>query len=177
MKKKIYVACSLTGAPLEFINEVNQLKDLLRQKYIVLDFLGVDLGNEKEVALHDSKCVRECDLLLAVCTLPATGLGIELGLAIGDQKLTLAVALKDTTISRFVLGLKELNPNFIFTRYKSHLLEVAAYVDELFKVVPESIETSSNTSVEERGKVISLRQLQIDDFYERVEKLTAHLKK
>lgn len=112
---KIYLAHSLTQAPEEFKTEMAKLKNLLKEKYEVLEFKGLVNGTAEEVYKHDVQCVKNCDLLLAEVSYPAIGLGFEIATAINQSKKILAVAKKDAKVSRLVLGIKE--TNYSFKRY------------------------------------------------------------
>lgn len=128
MKKKVYVGCALTGAPGAFVSLVESLKQKLREKYEVMEFLGLVDGTSTDVFERDSACVRECDLFLAICDVTSLGLGIELGIAACIGKPTIAVAHNKTTVSRMVQGIT--NPRFTFKRYES-IDDVLRFVDEI----------------------------------------------
>ena len=114
--KKIYLACSLTHAPEDFKNHIAKLKDSLRHKYEVTDFLGLELGTPQDVFKHDIGGVKTCDLLLADCSHPSTGLGFEIATALYNHKPVLGVAHGDAEVSRFILGIN--NPLFSLVRYR-----------------------------------------------------------
>ncbi len=114
---KIYIACSLTGAPQKFKIHINNLKKALRKNFEILDWLGLSKGTATDVYRHDTQMVKNCNLLLADCTYPSIGLGFELSLAISLKKSVLAVAHKDAKVSRMVLGIN--NENYKFERYNS----------------------------------------------------------
>jgi nucleoside 2-deoxyribosyltransferase len=116
-KKKLYVGCSLSHAPNEFIQHVMALKDQLREHFEVLDFVGRDAGTSKEVFETDTNQVKNCDCFLAICDLPSLGLGYEVALALELGKPTLAVAHKDAEVSRMILGINK--PSFVFKRYEN----------------------------------------------------------
>lgn len=126
-KKKIYIGCSLTYAPDSFVKEVEWLKNSLRDDFEVLDFLGLIGATPKEVFEWDTKCVRECDLFLAICDHPSLGLGYELGVAIELQKPILAVAAEHAKVSDLILGVT--NQNFEFRRYRD-TSEIEAFLRE-----------------------------------------------
>lgn len=113
--KKLYVGCSLAHAPQEFIDEVLELRNSLKKDFEMLEFIGVGEGTLQEVFTHDITCVKKCDVLLAICNLPSTGLGYELGVAVESGKKVLAVAHTDAKVSRLVQGINL--PNFTFMRY------------------------------------------------------------
>lgn len=114
---KIYFACSLTQAPEEFKLAIEDIKKLLRPKYDIMEFLGLVLGTPEEVYRHDTECVKNCDLLVADCTYPAIGLGMEISLALQLNKPILALAHKDAKVSRMVLGIQA--NKFTFARYET----------------------------------------------------------
>lgn len=123
---RVYVACALTHATEEFRASVEQFKNSLRQNYEVLDFLGLVTGDAKEVFRHDLDGVKNCDLLIAECSYPATGVGFEIATALYLNKPVLVVAHKDAKVSRLILGID--NPLFTFRRYAdiSEVLELIA---------------------------------------------------
>ncbi len=116
---KIYLGCSLTQAPEDFKTVIGDLKNRLRQDYDVLDFIGTVAGTPHEVYNWDiHECVAKCDAFIAICDLPAIGLGYELSVAVEKlKKPTLALAHTDAKISRLLLGIKQ--PHYIFERYDS----------------------------------------------------------
>jgi len=112
---KIYLAHSLTQAPEEFKAEMLELRNLLKQKYEVLEFKGLVAGTPQEVFQHDTQCVKDCDLLLAEVSYPAIGLGYEIATALQLKKKILAVAKTEAKVSRLVLGVEA--PGYRFDRY------------------------------------------------------------
>jgi hypothetical protein len=136
-KLEVYVGCGLTHAPEEFRISVEGLKEVLRQKrgYEVYDFVGLENGTPADVYAWDiGRCVLKSDLLVAICDYPAIGLGWEIGTAVEKhQKPTLAVAHKDTHITRLVPGAAEAGaPNYRFRRYND-LMEVPDYIAEMLE--------------------------------------------
>ena len=112
--KKLYFGCSLTHASEEFRREMEDFKNTLRHDYEVFDFLGLEKGTERDVFLHDTKCVRECDLFVAEVSHPSTGIGCELGIALTIGKPILAVAKHNAKVARLILGVDA--PNYVFKR-------------------------------------------------------------
>jgi hypothetical protein len=133
-KVKIYIGCSLTHAPAEFKQAVEDLKVRLRPEYEVFDFLGLEKGTDQDVYNWDiHQCVEKCDLFLAICDHASLGLGYELGSAIeAFKKPVLAVAHTDAYISRLVVGID--SPLFSFERY-SDLSEIEAVIRSKLKSV------------------------------------------
>jgi hypothetical protein len=133
-KKNLYVGCSLTFAPERFTRDVEALKDRLRAKWHIMDFLGVTLGNEADVYRRDIiENVHGCDAFLAVLDEPATALGYELSEANHLDKPVLAVAHTDSKVSRLILGAAGFNSNMAFRRYESLLEDVPRFVAEEFE--------------------------------------------
>jgi nucleoside 2-deoxyribosyltransferase len=130
MKKKIYIGCALTHAPEEFRIAIAELKDKLRKDYEILDFVGLEKGTPQEVFEWDMNCVRRCDLLVADCTHPAIGLGMEIGIAIENDKAMLIVAHADAKISRAIIGIT--SPKATIKRYTDHN-EVLEFITEKLK--------------------------------------------
>ncbi len=126
--KKIYIACALTYAPEDFIEQVNKLKDNLRKEYEVLNFIGLKNGTAKDVYEHDIKCVLMSDIVVAICDYPAIGLGYELSLALEKySKPTLALVHKDIKLSRLVEGIN--HPMFTLKKYDS-ADEISGFIKE-----------------------------------------------
>lgn len=132
-KVKVYVGCSLTHAPLEFREEVAALKTKLKSICEVLEFLGLNGGTAREVYEHDiNNCVRKCDIFVAICDYPSTGLGWEMAVQSEDRRMpTIAVAHENSKVTLLVLdpGL----PNYEFHRYKDLCVDV-------FDIVKRKIE-------------------------------------
>jgi nucleoside 2-deoxyribosyltransferase len=118
-KTKLYVGCSLTGASEKFKNSIEKLKDDLRAEgYEVFDFVGLVSGTPADVYNWDiGHCVRDCDALVGICDFPSIGLGYELSVATALKKPVLAIAQKDSLVTRLVLGAAAVEPNFRFERY------------------------------------------------------------
>lgn len=124
---KIYIGCCLTHASDEFKLEVAELKKLLRPKYEIMEFLGVADGEPEDVYRHDIGQVKTCDLLLAECSQPSTGLGFEIATALHYKKPVLAVAKTEAKVSRLILGIT--STLFSFIRYNS-LEEIADGIEK-----------------------------------------------
>lgn len=132
---KIYVGCSLTHAPAGFVQDVEEFKRSLRERgYQVLDFLGLKGGTAAAIYRHDiHECVGGCDLFLAICDYPSTGLGYELGVAVEKHGTpTLAVAHVDSVVTELVVGVDA--AHFRFERY-AKLADVLPFVDKLAEMV------------------------------------------
>lgn len=114
---KIYLGCSLTHAPQEFKQQIAELKKLLKAKYQVMEFLGTTAGDSAAVFKHDINQVKTCDLLLAECSHPSTGLGFEIATALDHHRPVLAVARSDANVSRLILGIN--STLFSFMKYQT----------------------------------------------------------
>jgi hypothetical protein len=117
---KVYVGCSLTHAPQEFRDSVENLKNRLKEICQVLAFKGLSDSNlPHDVYVHDIiGCVHECDLLVAICDYPSLGLGWEMSVQAEVKKgPVLAVAHKDSKISKLVLDPRL--PGYEFHRYEN----------------------------------------------------------
>lgn len=116
--RKIYLACSLTYAPKDFLEKIDELKNNIRKEYEVLDFVGLEKGTPQEVYEHDIKCVLMADMVVSICDYPAIGLGYEISLALEKySKPTLALVHKDSKLSSLVEGIN--HPMFALKRYDS----------------------------------------------------------
>lgn len=127
-KLKLYIGCSLTHAPQPFRAAVADLKDKLRAKYDVFDFLGMEKGTAADVYTWDiGRCVATCDLFVAICDHTSLGLGYEIGTAVERfHKPVLAVAGKHTHLSRLIVGIDA--PNYSLQRY-GEFSEIAGLID------------------------------------------------
>jgi nucleoside 2-deoxyribosyltransferase len=102
---KIYFAAALSNATEEFRQEISKTKDILRAHHEILDFFGYQPGADpKLIYKQDSDCVRNSDLLLAECSYPSTGVGIEIGLAIALEKPIVVAAKENAIVSGMILG-------------------------------------------------------------------------
>jgi len=123
MKKlKVYVGCSLTHATTQYKEFIIALKNELHKilNVEILEFIGLEGSNSVGVYKHDiHTCVKECDIFIAECSNPSTGLGYELGVSVELwKKPTLAVCNVDAKITRLVEGIAcEINPNFEYRTY------------------------------------------------------------
>src|ERR1700733_9369191 len=106
---KLYVGCALTLAPEEFKKSVEDLKNALLVENEVMDFIGTVAGTPQDVYKWDiHECVAKCDVFIAICDFPAIGVGYELSVAVEKlRKPTLALAHKDTKVSRMLLGIEQ----------------------------------------------------------------------
>lgn len=134
-KVKIYIGCSLTYAPLQFRDTVENVKKILRPEYEVFDFLGLEKGTVKEVYRWDiKKCVADCDLFVAICDYASLGLGYELGTAVESfDKPVLALAHKGAYITRLVQGID--SPKFSFEHYTDLLSEIEDLIHNKLKSI------------------------------------------
>jgi nucleoside 2-deoxyribosyltransferase len=115
--KKVYVGCSLTHAPEDFKASITQLKEQIKKICEVFEFVGLTAGTSRDVYLQDSNMVKNCDLFVAECSYPSTGLGLEIGLALAANKPILVIAKKDAKVSRMILGIDSSTISFL--RYQN----------------------------------------------------------
>jgi hypothetical protein len=101
----IYLGHGLTHASAEFAAEMASLRESLRERYEILDFLGFDLGTARDVYEFDSGCVKKCDAFVAECTHASLGVGVELQIAGTADKPTLILHKRGIRVSRMVLGI------------------------------------------------------------------------
>ena len=114
----VYVACSLTHAPEEFRQKVKLFKDKLRPICNIMDFRGLTNDPPREVFNWDiHECVRKSDLVVAICDLPSTGLGYEIGTQVEARGAhCLAMAHDKAFISDFIIGIG--GSGYEFRRYR-----------------------------------------------------------
>jgi hypothetical protein len=121
LRQKLYIGCSLTHAPQQFRDDIESLKQFLREQYEVFDFLGLTAGSALDVYRWD---IQHC---VAICDHTSLGLGYELGTAIEKyHKPVLAVAHHDTRLSRLVIGIDA--PGYSLERY-DHIADIAALIE------------------------------------------------
>lgn len=132
-KISLYVGCSLTQAPEDFKEEIAALKEKLKEKYEVMEFLGLVDGTEQDVYRWDiHECVGKCDIFIAFCDLPSIGLGYELGTAIEKLETpTLMLAQTDAKVTRLVIGVDQ--PHATFSRYES-LADAHKQIDDFIEL-------------------------------------------
>ena len=127
--KTIYVGCALQGVPTTFLEEVEQFLQDLGQYGTVLRFAGT--SNEitaREVYETDIAMAAEADLMIAICDIPSTGLGMEIAKRIELKRPTIIIHQKGKNISRMVLGVCELDASCELLMYErlADLLPAAA---------------------------------------------------
>ena len=107
-KPKLYVGCSLTQAPKEFITSVENLKLKLAKNFEILDFVGLTNDpDSSKIYNHDRQCVLNSDLFLAICDFPSTGLGMEIGFALENNKKLILAFNQNSKVSRMLLGIPQ----------------------------------------------------------------------
>lgn len=118
-KPRLYVGCALTYAPPEFIETVEQTKQLLSGDWEVMRFLGLSGGTSADVYNQDiEQNVRNCDAFLGIADYPATGLGWELGVADERNIPTLVVVKAGVTTTRLVYGASECRSHVVVRPYQ-----------------------------------------------------------
>jgi len=74
----LYIGCALTHATEEFKQNVQALKERLKEVCTVLEFVGLVDGSAQDVYNHDvNNCVRGCNLLWAFVTRPPSVWGMS----------------------------------------------------------------------------------------------------
>ena len=144
--RKLYIGASLTQAPKEFVEKIENLKNKLRKDYEILDFLGLKKGTPADVYKWDiQKCVAICDIFVTICDYPSIGVGYEMATALEKySKPTLGLSMEKSKVSRLVSGID--HPMYTFKYYKTEK-DIIALIKEKelkhFKPVlfPEVCET------------------------------------
>lgn len=137
-KKKIYIGCALSNLSSDdrahLLEDISKLKEKIKDSFEILEFLWVRMDPAKatpeEVYKVDiEECVMVADCMLAICDYPSLGLGYEMATAIEKRGIpVLAVAHKDSKVSKLIAGVS--HKNFEFIRYDS-FDEVAQKVIQL----------------------------------------------
>lgn len=120
-KYRIYVGCALSGAPKEFRDDVAKLKDDLRTRgFEVLEFAWVSDKPKEGVNVYeyDILNVDNCNLLVAICTFPSIGLGMELQRAVELDRPILAFAQNGVYVSKIVVDMLEKYGQPMIYRYE-----------------------------------------------------------
>lgn len=134
----VYVACSLTHAPQEFQNQVEQLKARLREFSHVLCFLGVGTdATARRIYRYDIHgCVSKSELVVAICDFPSIGLGMEIQRQIDRGHPVLAVGHQKSLISPMCLDTGE--QGYEFCRYENLLTDVPEIVRRKLEIIDQS---------------------------------------
>lgn len=134
-KKKLYIGCPLTLLPPDkkdaFLEMISEIKKELKNHFEILEFLGIaDLGSAhpfspKEIYDWDIKeCVLKADCMLAICDYPSISLGYEMATAMEKQNIpVLAVAKKNSEISRLIRGIDHKNFSFMYYNTTKDIVE------------------------------------------------------
>jgi hypothetical protein len=127
---KIWVSCSLTNAPEEYRQMIFSLKDDLKKKYFVYDFLTSNTSTAEDAYKWCTSCVRECDITIVECSYPSIGLGLELGIALQRKIPILALANNDAKVTRLMEGI--IDEKYSYIRYND--------LEEFYKIVDDFIQ-------------------------------------
>jgi hypothetical protein len=105
MKATLYVGCALRNAPRDFVEDVETIKRSLRDHFEVIDFVGLapDVSDES-VYETDIACAVKADIMLALCTYPSLGLGMEIQKRIELEKETIIAFPEGAHVSKMVTG-------------------------------------------------------------------------
>jgi hypothetical protein len=125
----------LTHAPDSYKKEIEELKSILREKYEILDFLWLVDWNFEDVYNWDTNNVKSCDLMIAECSYPSTGLWYELWLWNSINKPILAIARNEAKVTRLIQWINTLN--YTFVRYNEHLSEIIPLIEKKIEEIKE----------------------------------------
>ena len=134
----VYVACSLTHASQEFRDKVEYFKDQLSSICNVLHFGGLCDRPAHGIYKWDiHECVYKSDLIVAICDLPSTGLGYEIGTQVEARgALCLGLAHEKALVTDLILDTRQ--PHFEFRRYKDLLTDGLDMVVEKLEKMAKS---------------------------------------
>src|SRR3989344_2676933 len=119
MKRKIYLAHCFSQAPHDFLNIIQDVRRDLEKEYEILS-CKISEGTSANDFYKESikNCLPRCDIFVAFCDYPATGLGYELAVALEKySKPTLGLAQEGIKITRMVQGID--HPMYTFKRFKT----------------------------------------------------------
>ncbi len=124
MKKKLYIGCALTNLPedkkAEFLQLIESIKKELKKDFEILEFWSAthewSVGTPQDIYKYDIRdCVMKTDCMLSICDYPSLGLGYEIATAVEKMGIpVLAVAHKDSTVTRLIRGIDHKNFNFFY---------------------------------------------------------------
>jgi len=127
MKKKLYIGCALTNIPNDkrdaILEMITKIRKELKKDFEILEFWSAthewSVGTPKDIYKYDIKdCIMKTDCMLSICDYPSLGLGYEIATAVEKMGIpVLAVAHKDSTVTRLIRGID--HPNFHFMYYDS----------------------------------------------------------
>lgn len=118
------------------MQRVNALKTTLRARFKILDFLGLVVGTAEDVYRYDVEhCVRESDLVVAICDYPAIGLGWEMCERVKQGKPLLGIAHEQTRVTRLALGAAAIHPHFTFERYTNLNKDAPKLIEAKFEAI------------------------------------------
>lgn len=122
-KIKVYLGHALNSAPKEFLEQMEDLKKLLRNhpRIHFMEYIGLDPNaTDIQVFTHDETNVLECELFVAIATQDSTGLGVEIGIANNCHKPVLLCFSKTITRkSRMTTGSRVRSPAMKIVEYGS----------------------------------------------------------
>src|SRR5262245_9476540 len=108
-KLKLYVGCAIEcNRDPGFLPRVAELKKQLGGFYEILHFQGAREANPQPKAVYRTdidECCATCDVFLAICDYPSTGLGLEIGACLWKRNPpvhVLAVASNGMKVSRLI---------------------------------------------------------------------------
>lgn len=124
---KVYVGYAWTGAPKSFTDAADVFKQDVRRADLaceVFDFLTCEAtggGCSDDAALDWClrECVPKCDLMIAIADERSTTLGAEVTLALMLGRPVLAMARKESQVSRVFVRFARIWPHFRFAQYES----------------------------------------------------------
>jgi nucleoside 2-deoxyribosyltransferase len=112
--KKVYFASALANATVQFRHDCDEIKELLKGKYVIKDYFGyVPEADAKMIYEHDAQQIRNAEMLIAECSYPSLGVGYEIGLALALGKQVIAIAKEGSIVSKMITG----NPSIKFIWY------------------------------------------------------------
>lgn len=79
----------------------------------------------EKIYSHTLDCIHQCDIFLAECSYPSTGLGYEIALAIQENKKIILIAHQDAKVTRMILGIPPEKATFL--RYQE-LTEIQNFI-------------------------------------------------
>ncbi len=132
----LYAGCAVKGAPKKFLADFEKLNKKieameieLKGETITVEVLRFKIKKPEDTfdvyQIDIQEHVMACDMMLAVCDYPSTGLGYEIATMVElHHKPLLAVAHENADVSSLILAVESHNTGFTFARYKNLLADV-----------------------------------------------------
>lgn len=134
---KIYVGCCINSATEEYLKDIANLKNLIKENFDceIMEFIPKGTGTVEEVYENDiHNAVSSCDIMVAEISHPSLGLGWEMATIVEKLRKPLLMCAKENVkVSKLVEGAQNAkNPECRFVRY----VEILDLIPHIQKMIP-----------------------------------------